>query len=134
MSDLKFRLAKLIMSAHGEPVPVRYDECGDVRFSALDGDGHRFNWVLLYAVGRDDGLYEVGSTLAELFDRGVRDIGLGVGFLDRIPSDGEFVDDWFTGYCRNDVDVAMDRGYRFLRDNGLDGFVKGMTYTGWPLD
>lgn len=126
------RWTKQVNSVFGHPLGIRYEECGDVRFFATTKvSGKTYEYVLLYAEDLGDGRYSIGSTWSGFFDSGQREIPLFQGFLDRVPSPGEYVDDWITDFTKEEDEQAMATSYRFLRDNGLDGDALGIAYPDW---
>ena len=129
---------KQVNSVFGHRLNVRYDECGGIRFTAPHRDdgsvfdnGAVFEFVLLYAEDLGGGRYNIGCTYAGFFDSGRTAIPLFQGVLNRVPASGEFVEDWITDETEEEAAQTMATGYRFLRDNGLDGDVLAMVLPDW---
>ena len=119
------KLWKKIMAMQGETMGVRYGDAG-AHFIGNVADVGLSECVLLYANEWGGGLYEIGAVSSSYFDfPETRKIGLGVGLLDHVPSDGETVGGW-APVGAQDAKRLMKRGYRYLRDNGLDGTVVGL--------
>ena len=117
------KLWKRILAARGEPTSVRIEDCGGRRFTNTLKNGDTFQCALLYALERGDCRYEVCFVGARFIDEGDVFLNLCAGFLDFVPEDGCKVEYWLRPESMDETYAAMNTGYRFLRDNRLNGRV-----------
>ena len=119
-------------------VDETYDCGGSIRFSSrcvnftnrVGGDLETH--VLMYAIPRSDGMFEIGTTDAKSYDKH-KDSGLRYGILDHVPLEGEHVIGWIRGEDTRTVEshLMIDRARSYLEEHHLGGFTVGFV---WPVD
>lgn len=109
-----------IMDGPAGRVDALFSEAGGVRFSSRDVGGETDRYVLLYAVLREDGVYDIAATWEEQFDLNSKR-EMKIGMLDHVPMDGEHVVGWIPEndqFCL-EAEIAQERANRYMVANGF---------------